>query len=43
MLAITWPQGVLGDEDSRAVAAEVHSGVREWQGRQVQEAVTSSQ
>ena len=43
MLAITWPQGVLGDEDSRAVAAEVHSGVREWQGRQVQEAVTPLQ
>jgi hypothetical protein len=28
-LAITWPQGVLGDEDSHAVAAEVHGGVRE--------------
>jgi hypothetical protein len=42
-LAITWPQGVLGDEDSHAVAAQVHGGVREWQGRQVQEAVTPSQ
>ena len=42
-LAITWPQGVLGDEDSHAVAAEVHGGVREWQGLQLQEAVTPSQ
>ena len=42
-LAITWPQGVLGDDDSHAVAAQVHGGVREWQGRLVQEAVTPSQ
>jgi hypothetical protein len=42
-LAITWPQGVLGDEDSHAVAAQVHGGAREWQGRQAQEAATPSQ
>jgi hypothetical protein len=38
-----WQAGVLGDEDSHAVAAQVHGGVREWQGRQVQEAATPSQ
>ncbi len=27
-LAITWPQGVLGEEDSQAAAAQVHGGVR---------------
>jgi hypothetical protein len=27
MLAITWPQGVLSEEDSLAVAAQVHGGV----------------
>ena len=42
-LAITWPQGVLGDEDSHAVAAQVHGGVREWKVCQVQEVVTPSQ
>jgi len=26
-LAITWPQGVLNEEDSVAVAAQVHGGV----------------
>ncbi len=26
-LAFTWPQGVLGDEDRHAVAAQVHGGV----------------
>jgi hypothetical protein len=26
-LAITWPQGVLSEEDSLAVAAPVHGGV----------------
>ena len=26
-LAITWPQGVLGKEDSHAVAAQVHGVV----------------
>ena len=28
-LAITWPQGVLGEDDSHAVAAQVHGGVRQ--------------
>jgi hypothetical protein len=28
-LAITWPQAVLGNEDSHAVADQVHGGVRE--------------
>jgi hypothetical protein len=27
-LAITWPQGVCGEEDSLAEAAQVHGGVR---------------
>jgi hypothetical protein len=26
-LAITWPQGVLSEEDSLAAAAQVHGGV----------------
>jgi hypothetical protein len=26
-LAITWPQGLLGEEDSHAGAAQVHGGV----------------
>jgi hypothetical protein len=26
-LAITWPQGVISEEDSLAVAAQVHGGV----------------
>jgi len=26
-LAITWPQGVLSEEDKLAVAAQVHGGV----------------
>jgi hypothetical protein len=26
-LAITWPQGLLGQEDSQAGAAQVHGGV----------------
>lgn len=26
-LAITWPQGVLSEEDSQAGAAQVHRGV----------------
>ena len=42
-LAITWPQGVLDEEDSLAVAAQVHGDVREWQECQVQEVVTPSQ
>ena len=29
-LAITWPQGAPDEEDSLAVAAQVHGGVREW-------------
>jgi hypothetical protein len=41
-LAITWPQGVLGEEDSQAGAAQVHGGVREWQERQAQLAATPS-
>ncbi len=28
MLAITWHQGVLGEEDSLALAAQVHGDVR---------------
>jgi|LakMenE01Jun11ns_1017448.scaffolds.fasta_scaffold9771244_3 hypothetical protein len=35
-LAITWPQGVLNEEDSLAVAAQVYGDVREWQEYQVQ-------
>ncbi len=42
-LAITWPQGAPHEEDSLAVAAQVHGGVREWQVCQVQEVVTPSQ
>jgi len=42
-LAITWPQGVLGEEASLAGAAQVNGGVREWQKRQVKQAVTPSQ
>jgi hypothetical protein len=30
-LAITWPQGILGEEDSQSEAAQVNGGVREWQ------------
>jgi hypothetical protein len=26
-LAITWPQGLLGEEDERTVAAQVHGSV----------------
>ena len=29
-LAITWPLGMNGEEDSLAVAAQVHGDVREW-------------
>jgi hypothetical protein len=39
--AITWPQGVIDEADSLAVAAQVHGGVREWQERQDQEVVAS--
>ena len=39
-LAITWPQGVQGIENSLVEAAQVNGGVREWQEFQVQEAVT---
>jgi hypothetical protein len=35
-LAITWPLGVLNEEDSLAVAAQVYGDVREWQEYQVQ-------
>ena len=35
-LAITWPQGVLNNEDSLAVAAQVYGDVSEWQEYQVQ-------
>jgi hypothetical protein len=31
-LAITWPQSMLDDEDSHAVAAQVHGGVRRHSG-----------
>jgi hypothetical protein len=41
-LAITWPQGVINEEDTQAGAAQVNGGVREWQERQVQLAVTPS-
>ena len=41
-LAITWPQGVINEEDIQAGAAQVDGGVREWQERQVQLAVTPS-
>jgi len=41
-LAITRPQGVINEEDTQAGAAQVNGGVREWQERQVQLAVTSS-
>lgn len=41
--AITWPQGVYAEEDSLAVAAQVHGDVREWQERQVLELVTITQ
>ena len=40
MLAITWPQGVLGEEDTQAGAAQVNGGVRDWQECQVQLAAT---
>jgi hypothetical protein len=39
-IAITWSQGVLGEEDGQAEAAQVNGGVREWQECRVQEAVT---
>jgi hypothetical protein len=29
-LAITWPQGVLGEEDTQTGAAQVNGGVRKW-------------
>ena len=42
-LAMTWPQGVIGEEDSQADAAQVNGGVREWQECWVQEALTPLQ
>jgi uncharacterized protein YfaP (DUF2135 family) len=41
-LAITWPQGVINEEDTQTGAAQVNGGVREWQERQVQLVVTPS-